>query len=79
MTTGISTPTPNILDINVGEHGFFCEANYKAASNDTDRDGIFVAGCAQGLRDITDTVAHALGAASRVQVFLAGMTREVCT
>jgi len=64
--------------VDVEENGFFREADYKAASTDTTRDGIFVAGCAQGLRDITDTVAHALAAASRVQVFLAGLTREVC-
>ena len=66
-----------VLGIPVDENGFLRELDYKVASNDTVREGIFVAGCAQGPRDITDAVAHASAAASRVQVFLSRLGRGV--
>ena len=59
-----------VLGIEVDENGFFRETHYKVGSTDTVREGVFVAGCAQGPRDIADTVAHASAAASRVQGFL---------
>ncbi len=64
-----------VLRIPVDPNGFFREAHYKTGSVDTGREGIFVAGCAQGPRDIADTVAHASAAASRVQVFLSRLGR----
>ncbi|GAB4280707.1 MAG: hypothetical protein Kow0092_36320 [Deferrisomatales bacterium] len=64
-----------VLGIAVDANGFFQEAHYKVGSVDTGREGIFVAGCAQGPRDIADTVAHASAAASRVQVFLSRRAR----
>ena len=59
------------LGIEVDDNGFFCEAHYKIGANDTLRDGVYIAGCAQGARDIADTVAHAAAAASKVQAMLA--------
>ncbi len=76
------TPNPEqaelarVLGIPLDPNGFFQEAHYKVGSIETGRDGVFVAGCAQGPRDIADTVAHASAAASKVQVFLSRLRRE---
>lgn len=60
-----------ILGIDVDANGFLREAGYKTASMDTVREGIYIAGCAQGPRDIADSAAHGAAAAGRVQAFLA--------
>jgi heterodisulfide reductase subunit A len=44
--------------------GFFAEAHPKLRPVDTTSDGIFLAGCCQGPKDIPDTVAQAKAAAS---------------
>jgi len=44
--------------------GFFQEAHPKLRPVDTLLDGVFLAGCCQGPKDIPDTVAHAKAAAS---------------
>ncbi len=44
---------------------FFLEAHPKLRPVDTATDGVFVAGCCQGPKDIPDTVAQASGAAAR--------------
>jgi heterodisulfide reductase subunit A len=44
--------------------GFFAEAHPKLRPVETNTDGVFLAGCAQGPRDVPDTVAHAGAAAS---------------
>jgi heterodisulfide reductase subunit A len=63
------------LGIEVDENGFWKETHYKVGANETVKPGVFVAGCAQGARDIADTVAHASAAASRTQAFLARLAR----
>jgi heterodisulfide reductase subunit A len=45
--------------------GFFLEAHPKLGPLNTHSDGIFIAGCCQGPKDITDTIAQAHGAAAR--------------
>ncbi|MHB8762983.1 MAG: FAD-dependent oxidoreductase [Deferrisomatales bacterium] len=65
-----------VLGIPVDDNGFFRESHYKVGSVDTGREGIFVAGCCQGSRDIADTVAHASAAASKAQVFLSRLRRK---
>jgi heterodisulfide reductase subunit A2 len=55
------------LGITTDAHGFLTEAQRKLRPVETDVEGIFVAGCAQGPRDIADAVAHANAAASKVQ------------
>jgi heterodisulfide reductase subunit A len=45
--------------------GFFEEKHYKLAPMSTVTDGIFLAGCCQGPKDIPDTVAQAIGAAAK--------------
>ncbi|MCW3135501.1 MAG: 4Fe-4S binding protein [Canidatus Methanoxibalbensis ujae] len=55
----------NLLNISTGSDGFFMEAHPKLRPVDTLTEGIFIAGCAQGPKDIPDTVAQASAAASR--------------
>jgi heterodisulfide reductase subunit A len=55
------------LNIKTDEYGFLTEAQRKLRPVETDIEGIYIAGCAQGAKDIADTVAHANAAASKVQ------------
>ncbi len=51
--------------------GFFLEAHPKLRPVDTASDGVFLAGCCQGPKDIPDTVAQAKGAASSALILMA--------
>jgi heterodisulfide reductase subunit A len=55
---------------------FFTEAHPKMDPVGTSVDGIYLAGCCQGPKDIPDTVAHAKAAAAGVVVQLAKQQRE---
>ncbi|MFO7677881.1 MAG: CoB--CoM heterodisulfide reductase iron-sulfur subunit A family protein [Thermoplasmatota archaeon] len=70
--------------------GFFLEAHPKLRPMDTFVNGIFIAGCCQGPKDIQDTVSQASGAASRaacilskkeleIDPLIAWVDEEVCT
>ena len=50
------------LGINLGEFGFF-DAKEPLNSNETNVEGIFLAGTCQGPRDIPDSIAHGMAAA----------------
>lgn len=50
--------------------GFFAEAHPKLRPVETNTDGVFLAGVAQGPKDVPDTVAHAGAAASMVLALL---------
>jgi heterodisulfide reductase subunit A len=54
------------LGLAVNEHGFIAEAHAKLRPLETSVAGIYVAGTAQGPRDIPDSVAMGSGAASKV-------------
>ena len=54
-----------ILGINLADGGFFDKKNL-LSSNETNVDGIFVAGTCQAPRDIPDSIAHGMAAASKV-------------
>ncbi len=60
----------DILRLSQSGDRFYMEAHPKLAPVDTATDGIFLAGCAQGPKDIPDTVAQAKGAASSALVLL---------
>jgi len=60
-----------LLGIPVGADGFFLEAHAKLRPTETAVPGIFLAGAAQGPKDITDTITHAKAAAMSVAAFLA--------
>ena len=53
-----------MLDLELSPDGFFQELHHKMRPMDTKRPGVFLAGCAQGPKDIPDTVAQAKAAAS---------------
>jgi len=59
------------LGIVADEHGFFTEVERKLRPVETAVEGIYIAGCAQGPKDIADAVAHANAAASKVQSLFA--------
>ncbi len=56
------------LGIQADEHGFITEAHAKLRPLETSVPGIYVAGTAQGPKDIPDSVAQGSGAASKVLV-----------
>jgi len=79
-----------LLRLTLSGDGFFLEAHPKLRPVDTFVNGIFIAGCCQGPKDIQDTVSQASGAASRVATILskkeleidpliAAVDEEVCT
>jgi len=61
----------HLVGVSVGKDGFFNELHPKLAPVSTAADGVFLAGCAQGVKDIPDTVAQASAAASKVIGLLA--------
>jgi heterodisulfide reductase subunit A len=54
----------SMFGISRSADGFFAEAHPKLRPVETNTDGVYLAGCAQGPRDVPDTVAHAGAAAS---------------
>jgi heterodisulfide reductase subunit A len=55
------------LGIPTDDYGFLTEAERKLRPVETPVEGIYLAGCVQGPKDIADAVAHANAAASKVQ------------
>jgi heterodisulfide reductase subunit A len=62
--------------LNLKQNGFFTEAHSKMDPVGTNIEGIFLAGCCQGPKDIPDTVAHGKAAAAAVIVRLARKQAE---
>jgi heterodisulfide reductase subunit A len=80
----------NTLRVTGDKDGFFLEAHPKLGPLDTFSDGLFIAGCCQGPKDLPDTVAQAHGAAARATVYfhqdrvvkepvVASIDTEVCS
>ena len=61
-----ATELAKILKISVDKDGFFSEAHPKLRPVESMVSGMFLAGMAQGPKDIPETVAQASGAASKV-------------
>ncbi len=59
-----------VLGLQLGPEGFFTEAHPKLRPVETLTDGIFLAGCCQGPKDIPDTVAQAGAAAAEALALL---------
>jgi heterodisulfide reductase subunit A len=59
-----------ILGINLADDGFF-DTRYPLSSNETNVAGVFIAGTCQGPKDIPDSIAHGIAAASKVMQVLA--------
>jgi heterodisulfide reductase subunit A len=80
----------SLLKLARSPDGFFAEAHPKLRPVDTTSDGIFLAGCCQGPKDIPDTVAQAKAAASsaliplsqgraKVEAVTGTIVEELCT
>lgn len=54
----------------VGSDGFFLEKHYKLRPVESQREGVFAAGCSLGPKDVRETTLEALAVASRVATFL---------
>jgi len=65
-----------LLNLERSPDGFFAEAHPKMRPVDTIRDGIYLAGCCQGPKDIPDTVAQAKAAASSTIVVLRQLSTQ---
>ena len=59
-----------ILGINLADDGFFDRKDF-LSPNETNVDGVFVAGSCQAPRDIPDSIAHGIAAASKAMQVLA--------
>jgi heterodisulfide reductase subunit A len=55
-----------LFGVSTDKHGWMIEKHPKLAPVETASDGVFIAGCAQGPKDIPDTVAQGSAAASMV-------------
>ena len=66
-----------LFSLNRSADGFFLEKHPKLAPVATMTDGIFIAGCAQGPKDIPDTVAQASAAAAAILAMIARGTIEI--
>ncbi|HEY40711.1 MAG TPA: CoB--CoM heterodisulfide reductase iron-sulfur subunit A family protein [Dehalococcoidia bacterium] len=60
-----------IFGLKQDKDGFFEEEHYKLDPMSTGTEGIFLAGCCQGPKDIPDTVAQAIGAAAKALALVA--------
>jgi heterodisulfide reductase subunit A len=64
-----------VLGINLADDGFF-DVRDSFSSNETNVDGIFLAGTCQGPKDIPDSIAHGIAAASKAMQVLAEFTGQ---
>jgi heterodisulfide reductase subunit A len=58
------------LRATVDRHGFLTEAHIKLYPVESSTKGIYLAGCGQSPKDISDTVSQALATASKIQALL---------
>jgi heterodisulfide reductase subunit A len=66
-----------MLKIPRGTDGFFLELHPKLAPLRTNMEGVFLCGCAQGPKNLADTIAQASGAASQAIALLSNKKCEV--
>jgi len=69
--------TAGLLGLACSPDGFFQEAHAKLRPVDTALDGVFLAGCCQGPKDIPDTVAHAKAAAASAMKVLVQQSSSI--
>ena len=72
-----ATEFSRLLHLTLSGDGFFLEAHPKLRPVDTFVNGIFIAGCCQGPKDIQDTVSQASAAASRAATILSQEELEI--
>jgi len=72
-----SSELARLLRLTLSGDGFLLEAHPKLRPVDTFVNGIFIAGCCQGPKDIQDTVSQASGAASKAANILSKKELEI--
>jgi heterodisulfide reductase subunit A2 len=72
-----ATEFARLLHLTLSGDGFFLEAHPKLRPVDTFVNGIFIAGCCQGPKDIQDTVSQGSAAASRAATILSQEELEI--
>jgi len=65
-----------IFGLTQDKDGFFQENHYKLNTMGTLTDGIFLAGCNQGPKDIPDTVSQSIGAAAKAIALVSQMEKK---
>jgi heterodisulfide reductase subunit A len=68
-----------LLGLSFSEDGFFQEAHPKFRPTETDVDGVFLAGCCQGPKDIPDAVAQGKAAAASAIVLMSRSGSELAS
>src|SRR3989304_278838 len=68
---GDSSVIQRLLTLSKTSDGFFMEAHPKLRPVDTPTAGVFLAGCAEGPKDIKDSVTQASAAAGRAGILMA--------
>jgi heterodisulfide reductase subunit A len=63
-----------MMKVPTGPDGFFMERHPKLGPVETNTEGIFVCGCAQGPKDLTDSISQASGAAGKAATLLSHET-----
>jgi heterodisulfide reductase subunit A len=59
-----------MVGVDVGPDGFFLERHHKLRPVDTKMEGVYLAGCALGPKDIRETTIESMATASKVATFL---------
>jgi len=59
-----------MLRVDLGEDGFFLERHHKLRPVDSKMEGVYLAGCALGPKDIRETTIETMATASKVATFL---------
>jgi len=67
----------DILKVSIGADGFFMESNAKLGPVETTSEGVFLAGCVSGPKDISDSIAQGSAAAAKAARFIARDTVEL--
>ncbi len=60
----------DILKVPIGADGFFMERNAKLGPVETTTEGVFLAGCVSGPKDISDSIAQGSATAAKVAQFI---------
>jgi heterodisulfide reductase subunit A len=58
------------LGLQLGSDGFYLERHYKLRPVDSQREGVFISGCAVSPKDVRETTLEAMATASRVATFI---------